>query len=187
MKRHDDSAPRPSYQPIWELGSDERLLDPGPGALSGGCDVLVVAGGVIGLATAALCRRAGLGRVAVVERGRLAGGGAGWSTAPRPGEGGSVGAGGRAGAAGGDGGDARGRGLQRGAAFPRAWPTRGRGTRQPAPRRNRPVPDILVLSPRRRAPAASAGAMKRQRGGMNGRSWRIVQQTARRASSWRSV
>src|SRR6266540_2639353 len=99
MKRHDDSAPRPSYQPIWELGSDERLLDPGPGALSGGCDVLVVAGGVIGLATAALCRRAGLGRVAVVERGRLAGGGAGWSTAPRPGEGGSVGAGGRAGVA----------------------------------------------------------------------------------------
>src|SRR6266498_3050626 len=94
MKRHDDSAPRPSYQPIWELGSDERLLDPGPGALSGGCDVLVVAGGVIGLATAALCRRAGLGRVAVVERGRLAGG-----------------------AAGGDGGDARGRGLQRGVAF----------------------------------------------------------------------
>src|SRR6266545_3867075 len=110
MKRHDDSAPRPSYQPIWELGGD----DPGPGALSGGCDVLVVGGGVIGLATAALCRRAGLGRVAVVERGRLAGGGAGCS-------------------------------------------------------------------------AASAGAMKRQRGGMNGRSWRIVQQTARRASSWRSV
>src|SRR6266540_2168314 len=56
MKRHDDSAPRPSYQPIWELGGD----DPGPGALSGGCDVLVVGGGVIGLATAALCRRAGL-------------------------------------------------------------------------------------------------------------------------------
>lgn len=74
MKRHDDSAPRPSYQPIWELGGDERLLDPGPGALGGGYDVLVVGGGVIGLATAALCRRAGLGRVAVVERGRLAAG-----------------------------------------------------------------------------------------------------------------
>src|SRR6266542_4149504 len=59
MKRHDDSAPRPSYQPIWELGGD----DPGPGALSGGCDVLVVGGGVIGLATAALCRRAGQARV----------------------------------------------------------------------------------------------------------------------------
>src|SRR6266498_3818741 len=42
MKRHDDSAPRPSYQPIWELGGD----DPGPGALSGGCDVLVVRGAV---------------------------------------------------------------------------------------------------------------------------------------------
>src|SRR6266508_1339506 len=152
MKRHDDSAPRPSYQPIWELGGD----DPGPGALSGGCDVLVVGGGVIGLATAALCRRAGLGRVAVVERGRLAGGGAGCSATRR--------------------------GWIRW-----GWRSRGRGTRQPAPRRNRPVPDILVLSPRRRAPAASAGAMKRQRGGMNGRSWRIVQQTARRASSWRSV
>jgi NADPH-dependent 2,4-dienoyl-CoA reductase/sulfur reductase-like enzyme len=71
MKRHDDSARRPSYQPIWELGGDERLLDPGPGALSGGCDVLVVAGGVIGLATAALCRRAGLGRVAAFSAGQL--------------------------------------------------------------------------------------------------------------------
>jgi NADPH-dependent 2,4-dienoyl-CoA reductase/sulfur reductase-like enzyme len=70
MKRHDDSARRPSYQPIWELGGDERLLDPGPGALSGGCDVLVVAGGVIGLATAALCRRAGLGRVAAFSAGQ---------------------------------------------------------------------------------------------------------------------
>src|SRR6266511_4287336 len=59
MKRHDDSAPRPSYQPIWELGGD----DPGPGALSGGCDVLVVGGGVIGLATAALpAGRPGQGR-----------------------------------------------------------------------------------------------------------------------------
>lgn len=36
--------------------------------------MLVVGGGVIGLATAALCRRGGLGRVAVVERGRLAAG-----------------------------------------------------------------------------------------------------------------
>src|SRR6266508_917488 len=69
MKRHDDSAPRPSYQPIWELGGD----DPGPGALSGGCDVVVVGGGVIGLATAALCRRAGRGRVAGGERGGPAG------------------------------------------------------------------------------------------------------------------
>ncbi|HYT27349.1 MAG TPA: NAD(P)-binding protein, partial [Actinomycetota bacterium] len=36
-------------------------LDPTP-------DVLVVGGGAVGLATAALCRRAGLGRVQVVER-----------------------------------------------------------------------------------------------------------------------
>src|SRR6266511_3123692 len=113
MKRHDDSAPRPSYQPIWELGGD----DPGPGALSGGCDVLVVGGGVIGLATAALCRRAGLGRVAVVERGRLAGGGAGCSATRR----GWIRWGWRSRWRGGrDGGYARGRGLQRGAAFPRA-------------------------------------------------------------------
>src|SRR6266581_5837465 len=83
MKRHDDSAPPPSNQPIWELGGDERLLDPGPGVLGGRYDVLVVGGGVIGLATAALCRRAGLGRVAVVERGRLAGGGAGCSATRR--------------------------------------------------------------------------------------------------------
>jgi glycine oxidase len=74
MKRHDDSAPPPSNQPIWELGGDERLLDPGPGVLGGRYDVLVVGGGVIGLATSALCRRAGLGRVAVMERGRLAAG-----------------------------------------------------------------------------------------------------------------
>jgi glycine/D-amino acid oxidase-like deaminating enzyme len=32
--------------------------------------VLVVAGGVIGLATAALCRRAGLGRVAAFSAGQ---------------------------------------------------------------------------------------------------------------------
>jgi glycine oxidase len=35
-------------------------------------DVLVVGGGVIGLATAALCARAGLGRVVLIERDRLA-------------------------------------------------------------------------------------------------------------------
>jgi len=70
-------------QPVWELEGDlglpdPGLLDPGPGALDRRPDrrpdVLVVGGGVTGLATAALCRRAGLGRVEVVERGRLAGG-----------------------------------------------------------------------------------------------------------------
>jgi glycine/D-amino acid oxidase-like deaminating enzyme len=63
-----------SDQPIWDLDADRRLLDPGPGDLDTTYDVLVVGGGVVGLATAALCRRAGLGRVAVVERRRLAGG-----------------------------------------------------------------------------------------------------------------
>src|SRR6266496_266173 len=61
-------------QPVWELEADPGLLEPGPGALDRRPDVLVVGGGVTGLATAALCRRAGLGRVEVVERGRLAGG-----------------------------------------------------------------------------------------------------------------
>ncbi len=61
-------------QPVWELEADPGLLEPGPGALDRRPDVLVVGGGVVGLATAALCRRAGLGRVEVVERGRLAGG-----------------------------------------------------------------------------------------------------------------
>jgi glycine oxidase len=61
-------------RPVWDLAAETRLLDPGPGDLRGRYDVLVVGGGVVGLATAALCRRAGLGRVAVVERGRLASG-----------------------------------------------------------------------------------------------------------------
>ncbi len=74
MKGHDDLAAALANRPVWESDADPRLLDPGPGDLGGRYDVLVVGGGVIGLATAALCRRAGLGRVAVVERGRLAGG-----------------------------------------------------------------------------------------------------------------
>jgi glycine oxidase len=63
-----------SDRPVWELEADQRLLDPGAGDLGARYDVVVVGGGVIGLATAALCGRAGLGRIAVVERGRLAGG-----------------------------------------------------------------------------------------------------------------
>jgi glycine oxidase len=63
-----------SNQPVWELEADQRLLDPGPRDLDERHDVLVVGGGVIGLTTAALCRQAGLGRIAVVERGRLAAG-----------------------------------------------------------------------------------------------------------------
>ncbi|HZD73778.1 MAG TPA: FAD-dependent oxidoreductase [Actinomycetota bacterium] len=73
MNQQNDRAQAPSDQPIWELDFDERLLHFGPGDLGERYDVVVVGGGVIGLATAALCRRAGLGRVAVVEQGRLAG------------------------------------------------------------------------------------------------------------------
>jgi glycine/D-amino acid oxidase-like deaminating enzyme len=74
IKRYDDSVPALSNRPVWEMEADGLLLDPGPEDLGRRYDVLVVGGGVIGLATAALCRRAGLGRVAVLERGRLASG-----------------------------------------------------------------------------------------------------------------
>jgi glycine oxidase len=66
--------------------ADRAALDPGrPVRLDRHPDVLVVGGGVIGLATAALCRRAGVGRVLLVEAGRLAAaasGGAGGALAP---------------------------------------------------------------------------------------------------------
>ena len=61
----------------WEdalTADDRRMLDPGPGDMDLRPDVLVVGGGVVGLATAVMCRRAGLGRVQVIERGRLASG-----------------------------------------------------------------------------------------------------------------
>lgn len=44
-------------------------------------DVLVVGGGIVGLTTAALCNRAGLGRVTLVERDRLAAGASGGAAA----------------------------------------------------------------------------------------------------------
>jgi glycine oxidase len=63
---------------VWDAGlsdDDRRALDPGvPDELDRTPDVLVVGGGVIGLATAVFCRRAGIDRVVVVERGRLANG-----------------------------------------------------------------------------------------------------------------
>jgi glycine/D-amino acid oxidase-like deaminating enzyme len=66
--------------------ADQATLDPGiPTDLDRRPDVLVVGGGVMGLATAVLCRRAGIGRVLVIEAARLASaasGGAGGALAP---------------------------------------------------------------------------------------------------------
>jgi glycine oxidase len=57
-------------------------LEPGvPAQVELRPDVLVVGGGVIGLATAALCTRAGLGRVTLIERDTLAGGASGRAAA----------------------------------------------------------------------------------------------------------
>jgi glycine/D-amino acid oxidase-like deaminating enzyme len=66
--------------------ADQAALDPGvPADLDRRPEVLVVGGGVIGLATAVFCRRAGITRVLVIEAARLAGaasGGAGGALAP---------------------------------------------------------------------------------------------------------
>jgi glycine/D-amino acid oxidase-like deaminating enzyme len=57
---------------------DHALLDPGvPAELERRPDVLVVGGGVMGLATAVFCQRAGLGRVLLIEAARLAVGASG--------------------------------------------------------------------------------------------------------------
>jgi glycine/D-amino acid oxidase-like deaminating enzyme len=65
----------PSSEPVWELSAAAGRLDLGvPDELDRRPDVLVIGGGVVGLCTAALCRRAGLGRVVLLERGRLAAG-----------------------------------------------------------------------------------------------------------------
>jgi glycine/D-amino acid oxidase-like deaminating enzyme len=68
---------RPDARSHWEASASPDLLaalDPGPAALPRTCDVLVVGGGIVGLAAAVACREAGLGRVALVERERLAAG-----------------------------------------------------------------------------------------------------------------
>ena len=66
----------PVAEAVWRDTAGAAVLaalEPGvPSALDRRPDVLVVGGGVIGLATAALCTRAGLGRVALIERERLA-------------------------------------------------------------------------------------------------------------------
>jgi glycine oxidase len=65
-----------SGEPVWRDTAGAGVLaalEPGvPPDFDRRPDVLVVGGGVVGLATAALCSRAGLGRVAVIERERLA-------------------------------------------------------------------------------------------------------------------
>jgi glycine oxidase len=64
-------------RPVWDEALDEealRVLDPGPAAFDPRPDVLVVGGGAVGLAAAVMCRRAGLGRVLVIERGRCGAG-----------------------------------------------------------------------------------------------------------------
>jgi glycine oxidase len=65
-------------QTVWDLtlrAEDRAALQPGrPGDLDHAPDVLVVGGGVVGLAVATACHRAGLGRVVVLEAAdRLAG------------------------------------------------------------------------------------------------------------------
>jgi len=69
--------PRSGQATLWAAAldpADRAALDPGvPTDLDRRPDVLVVGGGVTGLATAVFCRRAGLGSVLVVEAGRLAG------------------------------------------------------------------------------------------------------------------
>src|SRR3989442_8061572 len=64
-------------RPVWEeaLGAGElEALDPGPDSLDVRPDVLVGGGGAVGLAAAVMCRRAGLGRVQVIERERCGAG-----------------------------------------------------------------------------------------------------------------
>ncbi len=75
---------------VWEEGlsaAERAALGPGvPAELNRRPDVLVVGGGVIGLATAVACRLAGLGSVVVVERAErlasAASGGNGGAIAP---------------------------------------------------------------------------------------------------------
>jgi glycine oxidase len=75
----------PVGETVWRdtAGADVlAALEPGvPPDLDRRPDVLVVGGGAVGLATAALCSRAGLGRVVVIERDRLAAGASGSAAA----------------------------------------------------------------------------------------------------------
>jgi glycine oxidase len=84
-----NSETRPVQGTLWASTVDPgdlAALDPGvPADLDRHPEVLVVGGGVIGLATAVFCRRAGISRVLLIEAARLAGaasGGAGGALAP---------------------------------------------------------------------------------------------------------
>jgi glycine/D-amino acid oxidase-like deaminating enzyme len=77
--------------PVWEssVGQDDvRALNPGPpDPIPLRPDIVVVGGGSVGLATAVMCRRAGLGSVLLLERHRLASGPSGRAAgilAPEP-------------------------------------------------------------------------------------------------------
>ena len=72
-------------EPVWRDTAGPGVLaalEPGiPDDFDDHPDVLVVGGGAVGLATAALCSRADLGTVAVIERDRLASGASGGAAA----------------------------------------------------------------------------------------------------------
>ena len=59
-------------RPVWDewLADALPILDPGHADLDRTPDVLVVGGGIVGLAAAVMCRRAGIERVQVIERDR---------------------------------------------------------------------------------------------------------------------
>jgi glycine/D-amino acid oxidase-like deaminating enzyme len=73
------------HEPVWRDTAGAGVLaalEPGvPPDFDRRPDVLVVGGGVVGLAAAALCTRAGLGRVTLIERERLAAGASGSAAA----------------------------------------------------------------------------------------------------------
>ena len=74
-----------ALHPVWRDAlepGDGVALDPGPqGAVGRAPDVLVVGGGIVGLATAVACADAGLGRVVLIERDRLGAGASGGAAA----------------------------------------------------------------------------------------------------------
>src|SRR5689334_13604447 len=63
------------YWPEELTPEEHAALDPGlPDDLDRSPDVLIIGGGVVGLATAVACQKAGLGSVVLIERERLGSG-----------------------------------------------------------------------------------------------------------------